>query len=260
MNSLPKFNKQLIHISAEKDFSLTPLGIVGGWPIWLVRTLRRETSKKKRVLVVAGFHGEEKAGPWAILKWLEAFNKDNYKGLDISLIPVVNPTGFNRYVRYNTWNQKSNCGFCHPEMEEEPSEEGKILLKHIDRLYSLAMSGFLSLHEDIELRKEYYLYTFEPTREPGLFTCGLLEELGRWFERPLNGVSVTADSSLKTPPFVVNGLVYKYCDGTLEDCLFHRGVRRVAVSESPGRAKFERRVECNVAIIDKFLDLIRKGI
>ena len=259
MNSLPKFNKKLIHICAEKDFSLTPLGEVGPWPIWLVRTQRRETSKKKRVLVVAGFHGEEKAGPWAILKWLEAFNIDNYKGLDISVIPVVNPTAFNKYVRYNTWTQKSNCGFCHPEMKEEPSEEGKILLKHIDRLYSLAMNGFLSLHEDIELRKEYYLYTFEPTKDPGQFTCGMLEELSRWWARPLNGISVTADSNLNTRPFVVNGLVYKYCDGSFEDYLFHRGVGRVAVSETPGRAKLERRVDCNVSVIDAFLDLIIKG-
>ncbi len=259
MNSLLKFTQKLIFISAEKDFSLMPLGIIGKWPIWLVRTNRKETHKKK-VLIAAGFHGEEKAGPWAVLKWMESFHKDNYRGLDISLIPVVNPTAFNKSVRYNTWGQKSNAGFCHPELEEEPSEEGKVLLKHIDRLYSLSMSGFLSLHEDIELRKEYYLYTFEPTSDPGQFTCQMLEVLAKWFTIPLNGRSVTADTNLKTPPFVVNGLVYKYCDGSFEDYLFHRGCNRIAVSETPGRAKLERRIDCGVDVIDTFLDLIRKGI
>ena len=260
MSIFPKFQKQLIRVCAEKGFSLTPLGEVSQWPIFLIRTQRKETSKKKKVLVVAGFHGEEKAGPWAILKWMSAYNQDNYKGLDISFIPVVNPTAFNKYVRYNTWNQKSNCGFCHPEIKDDLSEEGRILLKHIDRLYSLAMSGFLSLHEDIGLRKEYYLYTFESTKDPGQFTCGLLEELAGWWDKPLNGISVMADSNLNTPPFVVNGLVYKYCDGSFEDYLSHRGTNRVAVTETPGRAKLERRIDCNVAIIGRFLDLIIKGI
>lgn len=255
MTILPKYTKKLISICAEKSFSMLPLGEVGPWPIWLIRTQIKETSKKKRVLVVAGFHGEEKAGPWAILKWLESFT--GYPGMDISIIPVVNPTAFNKYVRYNTWNQKSNCGFCHDQ--EEPSEEGKILLKHINRLHSLSMDGFLSLHEDIELRKEYYLYIFEPTSDPGQFTCGLLEELALWWEKPLNGASA-ADSGLKTPPFAVNGLVYKYCDGSFEDYLFHKGVNRVAVTETPGKAKLEKRIDCNVAIINKFLDLIKRSV
>jgi len=258
MSIMPKFQRKLINICARNDFSLLPLGEVGKWPIWLIRTSTYKP-KNKRILIVSGFHGEERAGPWAVLEWLRQFRPENYKGFDISCLPVANPIAFNKYTRYNTWNQKSNCGFCHPEMKEEPSEEGKILIKHLDRLYSLGMNGFLSLHEDIELRKEYYLYTFEPTKEPGQFTCELLGELARWFEKPLNGVSVTADTSLKTPPFVVNGLVYKYCDGSLEDYMFHRGVPRIAVTETPARARLEKRILANMSLIDIFIDLIRKG-
>lgn len=259
MNVMVKYTKLLMRICAEKDFSMTPLGVVGDWPVWLLRG-NKHRPKHRKILIASGFHGEEKAGPWAILRWLEDYNVENYKGLDISFLPVVNPTAFNRYTRYNTWGQKSNCGFCHPEMEEDPSEEGKVLIKHQDRLYSLGMNGFLSLHEDTDLRKEYYLYTFEPTRDPGQFTCFMLEELNRWFEKPLNGVSVVADSSLKTPPFVVNGLVYKYCDGSFEDSLFHRGVQRVAVTETPAKARLEYRIDANVSLIDVFIDLIHRGI
>lgn len=257
---MPKFQKRLLHIAAEKDLSLTPLGEVGKWPMWLVRPHFAYKPKKKKVLICAGFHGEEQAGPWGMLRWLEDFNKENYKGIDISVLPCVNPTAFNRRTRYNTWGEISNQGFSHLELKQEPSSEGKILLRHIDRLYSLAMNGFLSLHEDIELKKEYYLYTFESTKEPGQFTCGMLDTLSKWFEKPLNGASVTSDSRLATPPFVINGLVYKYCDGSLEDYMFHRGCNRVAVSETPGKARLDRRVDANVAIIDTFLDLINKGI
>ena len=258
MQCMSKFQKQLIHIASQKDFMLMPLGEVGKWPIWLVKTNSASIKKHKKVLVVAGFHGEEKAGPWAILQWLEQLNKANYKGIDISFIPVVNPTAFNRYARYNTWGEKSNCGFCHPEIKDKLSAEGLILMNHKDRLRSLAADGFLSLHEDAELRKEYYLYTFEPTVDPGQFTCGMLSVLDEWFEKPLNGVSVIADTCLATPPFVVNGLVYRYCDGSFEDYMFHQNVPRVAVTETPGKAKFSKRVEASVSIIDKFISLIRE--
>jgi len=259
-NLMSKYQKELINISAEKDLSLTPLGSVGAWPIWLVRTHYAYTPKKKNVLIVAGFHGEEQAGPWGALEWLRAYDADNYKGINISLLPVVNPTAFNKKMRYNTWGEVSNQGFAHPELHNEPSTEGKILLKHIDRLYSLSMNGFLSLHEDETLRTGYYLYTFEPTSEPGQFTCGMLDALHKWWEVPLNGLSVTADSHLTSPPFIVNGLVYKYCDGALEDYMFHRGVKRVAVTETPGKAKFSKRVECNTNLVDIFIDLIKKGV
>ena len=254
---MSKYSKRLINIAAEKDLCLIPLGMVSRWPIWLVRTQMVRSPKRKHVLIASGFHGEEQAGPWAILKWLEKFQAENYKGFDISFLPIENPTGFDKKKRYNTWNEITNQGFCHPESNEAPSREGEILLKHMDRLYSLAMNGFLSLHEDAGQRKEYYLYTFEPTSEPGLFTCGLLETLHKWFGTPVNGVPIATDSQRYNPPFVVNGLVYNNCDGSFEDAMYHRGVQRVAVSETPGKARLEKRIDCNVDIIDTFINLIR---
>jgi hypothetical protein len=256
---LPKYNKKLINIAAEKDLSLTPLGIVGGWPIWLVRSASPHSSKRKKVLVIAGFHGEEQAGPWGILKWLENYHKENYKGIDISLIPVVNPTGFNIKKRYNTWNEITNQGFCHEELGHLPSREGRILLDHWQRLYSCAMNGQISLHEDDTIKKEYYLYTYEPTPDPGQFTCGLLDCLQKWFSTPLNGVSVSSDTNRLVPPYVVNGLIYNYHDSDWDDFMSHRGCPRVAVSETPALAKLEYRIDCHVDLIDTFIDLIRKG-
>ena len=260
IKGMSQYQKHLIDIAAEKDLCLMPLGMVGQWPIWLVRSSFAPKSKRKKVLIAAGFHGEEQAGPLGILQWLEKYHAENYKGLDITLLPVVNPMGFDKRQRYNKWGEISNQGFCHPEMNQQPSREGQILLKHMDRLYSLGMNGFLSLHEDETIKKEYYLYTFEPTKEPGKFTCGMLEVLHKWFDTPLNGYSVTADTNLSTPPFVVNGLVYKYCDGSFEDAMFHRGVMRVAVSETPAKAKLIYRVDANVDVIDTFIDLIRREI
>ena len=258
ISAFPKFQKRLISICANKGLVMQPLGEVGIWPIWLVQSNGRN-KKRKNILIAAGFHGEEKAGPLAVLEWLSRMDRAEYKDFNLSFMPVVNPTAFNRYVRYNTWGEKSNCGFCHPETKDKLSSEGQILMTHKDELIAGARDGFLSLHEDVELRKEYYLYTFEPTADPGQFTCGMLEELNNWFAKPLNGVSVTADSCASTPPFVVNGLVYRYCDGSFEDYLFHKGVSRVAVSETPGKAPLQRRIDANIGVINKFITLIREG-
>lgn len=254
---MQKYTKQLLHLAAENGFWLRILGEVGNWPIWLIRTQGHPKRDTIKLLIAAGFHGEEKAGPWAIIEWMKNYDAKLLKKFDISFLPVVNPTAFNRGARYNTWGEKSNCGFCHPELKDKPSEEGKILIENINFLLPLAKDGFLSLHEDITT-KEYYAYTFEPTKEPGAFTCGLLSTLGEFFDKPLNGVGALADANAGNGrPYVVNGLVYKLCDGSFEDWLFHKGVQKVAVTETPALHKLQRRIDANVAIINKFIELCK---
>lgn len=253
-----KYSKQLYKRVADlPGFWMTILGMVGNRPIWLLRSRDDWNHKDPRILIASGFHGEEQAGPWAILKWLENDCKDILKKVDISFLPVVNPTGFNIGRRYNTWGEKDNCGFCHKETTGDVlSKEGDILMSHKELLVEIASDGFLSLHEDCEVHDQYYMYSFEKTQEPGQFSCKMLETLADHFSRPVNGVSVTQDAKMNTPPFVVNGLVYKYCDGSFEDFLFHEGVPIVVVTETPSlRCRLSKRVDANVDVIERFAEL-----
>ncbi len=244
-----KYQRQLIKVCGEHGWWMKNLGTVGDKPIWFITNQWNPADDAyPSLLIVSGFHGEEKAGPWGILEWLKLGKDPN---VSLSFIPVVNPVGFNLGKRYNTWGEKSNDGFIHGG---KLSEEGKILMKHKDLLIASSGSGMLSLHEDITV-KEYYVYTFEKTREPGKFTCGLLEELGKHFDKPLNGVNVWTDAE-DPGPFVVNGVVYKHCDGTFEDWLFHEGSARTAVTETPAfHTQFQRRVKATTKVIDKFVQL-----
>ena len=122
------FIRQLIRVCGNNGYWLKNLGSVGDKPIWFVRTVELNPDLPS-LLIVAGFHGEEKAGPWGVLKWLES--KKEVKA-NISCIPIVNPTGFNLGKRYNTWGQKSNGGFCYTKKGNGPSEEGKILIANKD--------------------------------------------------------------------------------------------------------------------------------
>jgi hypothetical protein len=253
-HAFQKYQKELIRVAGDKGLWLRNLGAcTSRLPLWFVQTDPMH-DRRTRLLITAGFHGEEKAGPWGILKWLKEFDPKILKKVSMSFLPVANPSAFDRGVRYNTLNEKSNCGFCHPEKGEKPSMEGEVILSHFDYLLGSAKNGFLSLHEDAELAKEYYTYTFEEHEKPGDFTCGLLDCLAGYWEKPLNGYCASTDADLQGH-LIVNGVAFRVCDGSLEDALFHKGVPLCAVTETPGKAKFETRVECHAALIDKFIEL-----
>lgn len=254
MASIHRFQKQLFRVASEKGFWLKILGVIDEYEMWLVKTRNFTDHKDPRVLIVAGFHGEEKAGPWGILKWLQDCEKSVFDSIDVSFIPIVNTYGFSKGKRYGSSDMKTNFGFCHLSENDKPSPEGEVLIKNIEILRPLAEDGFLSLHEDVTI-KEFYLYTFEHGVKPGKFTRGLKKELKKHFKKCYQGIAYVDSASDGRGPNCKKGLIYKFCDGSFEDWLFHLGVPRVAVTETPGKYKLARRVKANVAIIDRFLKL-----
>lgn len=254
MKRINQYQKKLFKIAADKKLWLRVLGEVNDLQVWFIRT--REGLKRDcpRLLIVAGFHGEEQAGPLALLKWLEGFDPNLYQHVNLSFIPIINPVGFNACDRYNDKNEKTNCGFCHPEQGDPPSREGVILLKNFPILKASARDGFLSLHEDITSDK-YYLYTFERTPEPGPFTYAMRDEIAKFFDVPLDNEIVSTDAMGGKGVLVSNGIVYRLCDGSFEDFCFHEGTVRAVVTETPGQFKLQQRVDAGVAVMNKFIEL-----
>jgi len=263
MAAIRTFTKSLFEVCAQKDFWLKVLGVVDGYEIWLVRTreIYSFDHKDPRVLIVAGFHGEEVAGPWGILKWLKECDEGQLKtSVDVSVIPIVNPWGFAKGKRYGFSDMKTNHGFCHPEKngtQTEPSPEGKILIDSMEFLRPLSQDGFLSLHEDKTV-KEYYLYTFEHGSKPGKFTKSMKKELSKHFLKSYDGIAYVDSKEKDSGPICKNGLVYRFCDGSFEDWIFHQGVPKVAVTETPGKYRLTRRINANSKLIDKFIELCRE--
>lgn len=259
MPGFQKFSKSIFQVASENGFWLRVLGKVDKYEIWLIRSRDTINHHDPKLLIVAGFHGEEKAGPLAIQKWFKSFDRELLKDVDLSFIPIINPMGYQRGTRYNAWGEKSNQGFIHQEESgEKPSREGQILLDNIDLIKPLASNGFLSLHED-KSERHFYLYTYEKDEKPGNFTKLMKKELNKFFPRKLHGVAVGTDSLASDKvPKVVNGLVYNLCDGSFEDMLFHLGTPRVAVTETPGKYRLQRRIDAGVSVINKFIDLCKE--
>ncbi|HTA21231.1 MAG TPA: succinylglutamate desuccinylase/aspartoacylase family protein [Polyangia bacterium] len=69
------------------------------------------------VVVTAGFHGDEKAGPLSLLAHAaELFAYARAAGVGLRLYPCVNPSGFEAHTRYNVGGERPNNDFLRYEL------------------------------------------------------------------------------------------------------------------------------------------------
>jgi hypothetical protein len=69
------------------------------------------------VVVTAGFHGDEKAGPLTLLDHAaQLFGEARDRGVTLHLYPCVNPSGFEANTRYNVGGQRPNNDFLRYEI------------------------------------------------------------------------------------------------------------------------------------------------
>jgi hypothetical protein len=151
----------------ERGLRISTLGHVGDGPLFLLTP--QHLRQGPRVLISAGFHGEEPAGPWAVLHLLRTLPADLWQRINLSFLPLASPTAMRQARRTNDWGENSNRGFpaLDPGMPivdpldvaARPSREGAILIAHRRALVQAARDGLLSLHEDSEVPGHYrYLY------------------------------------------------------------------------------------------------------
>jgi hypothetical protein len=230
------------------SYNIQNLGDACGYP--LLYLTPQKISGAPNLLIAGGFHGgEEPAGTLGLLKFLETYSfKDR---VNLSFLPLVNPSGFALGQRLNANGGNPNHGFCSRiRTDEVLSEEGEILVKNIAELFEAASDGFLTLHEDCD-QSRFYLFTFEQTEKPGPFTSRLFQTECKFFE-PITE-SILIDEKYGTRAF--DGAVcFNDCDGTFEDLLFHMGVPYIACTETPGLQPIDERVDANVALIQSFID------
>ncbi len=234
---------QLEATAARRGLEIRNLAHSNHYPLLLL--LPSGFSAKPNLCIAAGFHGEEPGGCWGLLSFMETAPEEYFKACNLSFLPVVNASGIRSGERFNNRGENPNSGFCHHELNgASPSQEGRILLKNLPLLVQCARDGFLSLHEDVDCT-EFYLYTFERSDSPGLFSKRLREAEACFFPPQPDGVIEGSK--------VLDGIIFRHCDGSFEDRLFHEGVPRTACTETPGKLDFPIRVKANSAITESFV-------
>ncbi|ABX48118.1 MULTISPECIES: N-acetyl-ornithine deacetylase [Shewanella] len=225
------------------------LGEVGKYKVSLYQSPAAKSGLPS-LLISAGFHGEESAGPWGLLHFLSEASADLFERVNLSLLPLVNPTGFSRGHRFNKYGENPNRGFVFengkPKANEHTSVEGKLLLDHAQLLIAACRDGILTCHEDV-LSREAYVYSFEPSQVPGRFSLDLRDTLGGYFP-------IAEDGEIDACP-VKDGLIFNHFDTSFEACLVRSGARVGACTETPALQNFDQRVLANSAAMTHFLAL-----
>ncbi|MDX2021306.1 MAG: hypothetical protein SF187_13785 [Deltaproteobacteria bacterium] len=87
--------------------------------------LKASTPGERRLLVTAGFHGDEVAGPLTLLHHLPelvAYARERNVGL--SVYPCINPSGFDIRTRYNVSGASPNNDFVRYRTQEGSGNQG----------------------------------------------------------------------------------------------------------------------------------------
>ncbi|WP_372870251.1 M14 family metallocarboxypeptidase [Shewanella sp.] len=226
------------------------LGSAGGHPLWLLQSPGQKAGLPN-LLISAGFHGEESAGPWGLLYLLSQLDESLFDRVNLSLLPLVNPTGFAKGHRFNQLGENPNRGFFiengKAKSGDDTSHEGKILLEHAHLLQVASRDGILTCHEDV-LLTDTYVYTFEPSQVPGRFSHTLRDALGHYFP-------IARDGSIDDCP-VQDGIIFNHFDTSFESFLVRSGARVGCCSETPGQQNLDQRILANAAAMSAFLDML----
>ncbi len=236
--------REIIDAGKQRGLISVNLGQIGHDPLLLLRAPVSSDSRPC-LLLAGGFHGEEPAGCWGLLDFLKLAPNHLFERAAISILPAVNPSGLRKGQRRNVWGENPNRGFCPASTDQpEPSREGAILLDNLPMLLEIGRDGFISLHEDNEMRS-FYLFTFEKAESPGAFSLELKATEERYFPRVPDGM--VEGSHVK------EGIVFRECDGSFEDRMFHEGVPKTACTETPGLYPMDTRVDANHALAVTFV-------
>ncbi len=206
------------------------VGFKKEYPIYKI--VINENKKDKTVCFTTGIHGEEVAGPWTILKFLEKLNIKKLKNTKIIIFPVANPSGFDKNKRFNWQKKNLNALFCNKKL----SGENKILFEALnkEKIYF-----FHALHEDID-EKSFYLYNFE--KKPEKIYRDIIKLSKKYFSTNLSK-EIYGDKA-------IGGLIINRTDGSFEDKLFRDGTPYSMCTETPGKKPLKQRVDLNVKIMD----------
>lgn len=241
-NDWTTFQAEIVPLLEARGFGMRELGRPLGHPLWLAR--RSGRAAQVRLLIATGFHGEEPAGPWGLLDFLRSLPQTLLERLDLSLLPLVNVSGFSRGLRLNARGENPNRGYGPHRGGDRPSIEGELLLAHGAELLAAARDGLLCAHED-HGPDATYVYSFEPTAEPGAFSRSLIATAARYFP-------VAPDGEIDGCT-VRGGLIHNQHDGSFESWLVASGVPVAACVETPSRRDFGCRVAAQAALMLDFV-------
>ncbi len=229
-----------------------------GWPL-----VKLESSGRVKLIITAGFHGEEPAGPLTCLQHLEEISAyARARDVGLTIYPCINPSGFEAGHRYNASGEQPNNDFLRYETtagiikgELAPGEafsrwflfdggpkETRAVRADLER--STTPHAAIDLHQDAWVRRPcHYAYIFGP-REP--FQALVRRTIG--FAKAAVHLQVYENKLTDECGLIVDH------DGSVSDYFRRRGTRWVVTLETSTATPIDRSTQVNLLWIKAFVD------
>ncbi len=194
---VPRFFTDLPPAAEAAGFAIEKFGEAAGWPLL---ALKKGATKPDApaIYLSAGIHGDEPAGPLALLRlWREKYFDEHHHWL---ICPVLNPGGLLAKTRHNPGDVDLNRDYRNPQAPETRQHLAFLQRECAGRRFAIS----ILLHEDWE-SKGYYMYELNRTGQkligPAILAavdpiCGIdhspviegMEARGGLITRPLDGI------------------------------------------------------------------------
>lgn len=249
----------------EGGFVILPIGDISfGSTKYQMRCViaQGKTPAPHNVFISAGIHGDEPAGVYAILSFLETKIKDYLPYFNFVICPCLNPGGFEHNTVYNPAGINLNRNFLAVNPAQEVELIKNFLMENIRQYLFI-----VDMHEDDSYRsvegltladcpREFYLYEVTPDKN---------FRLGHKILKRLRDSGVTICKKKKIY-YEINeeGLVWSpglisdpnYIDKATLDGHLQRYTSHAIVTETPTCWSFDNRVQTQMvalaAIMEEF--------
>lgn len=237
-----EFIEKLREACRKRRLKLQKIGTVHNQGDYIIYKIVINSKKKPKATVCfsAGIHGEEIAGPFAVLKFIEKFNFRKFKDIKIIILPVANPYGFDKTLRETTKGMQSNGHFCDKRLKDEQ----RILYNAVK---DENVFFFHALHEDSDEHR-FYIYNFERRNEQ--VYDDILAVARKYF--PIEKHKRIYGSKAE------HGLIINEHDSSFEDRMYCDGVPYSMCTETPGREPLRKRVAAYIKIMGLVLKFSAK--
>jgi len=282
------FNQKLISsLKNRKDILIQkfPLQYKKG-KFELAKIASKKISKKNKIImIVAGIHGDEKAGPLTILEYgNRIINYAHKRGIKIIIYPLINPSGFEKNTRYNIDSNAWGCGcgdFIRYELKNgkivddlagkrvfknwywssdkklkiKLAEETRLMHELLRKEPLKQIKAAIDIHQDyLSSQKKYfaYQYSFENKKVfekivPKVSEIVPILKNGKIWAGHASGIALKSDE---------NGFIVRH-DGTITDLLYRLGTKYSIAIETIGSTPLDKAMSVNLTWILNIIDLVK---
>jgi len=227
---------EYLHASASSNMEIVHLESIGGYPIYSI-ALKGSQKARRHVLLSAGLHGDEPAGPEAIVRFLERDHGTLLQTFEFFILPCINPHGYVHNTRENAIGLDINRSF-----EDDTTQEA-ILVKNV--LQDRHFDTFVEFHEDWEF-EGYYLFELQRNQRPiGRKIIENIKQIG-----PIHSASSIDDMPVKNGIVQTDLEAKKIGNDAMPLYVFRFHADHCITSETPTQWDIENRISAHLMVLD----------